>query len=367
MNVKSWIVAPLIVGAALLGACSDGTGTSEAVQKQDPLVMRLVEMGFPRDQIVDAGDHFVVEGDIRFDKKALAAASRTSRPAGVRGQRVLSTISSTRRTVRVNLSAVANENASWASATRAAMSNWNAVPGADITLVEASPADVTVAFDNDANFSSACTAAQGAFPLSGAPGTVVRINRLYTPSYSSAQQVWIMTHELGHNLGLGHTNSGDGSLITGTPSSDAASVMNSGAAYPGCPPSAPAWSSLSSNDEKALRVLYPLPVPGALSAGNSGGQVLLSWSAVSGASYYEYQRYEYTQNGPSGAASAASGWEPVYATSVNTQFDYTGVSYCHYDEATYAIDSWFSWQVRAVFPNGKRSDWSGTDSKAASC
>lgn len=362
-----WRFAPVLVSVALLGACSDGTGPARTSGGQDPLVARLVEMGFRPDQIVDRGDYFVVEGDIRFEKKDLRAAPRgggAAHPGGPSRQRVVSQIASNRRTIHVDLSAVDAENASWASATRAAMANWSAVTGADILLVEGGTADVTVGFvSGGAN----CEAAHGAFPLGGAPGGSVVINREYAATYSYAQQVWIMTHELGHNIGLGHTNTSDGSQITGTPPSDGASVMNSGAAYPGCPPSAPDWSALSYYDEAAVRSLYPLPSVTGVTATNSGGEVIVSWSAVSGASYYEYQHVEITHHSRNGSSSSGSGWTPVNGTSVDTYSTYTGVSSCNYVESDYVFEMYFNWEVRAVFPNGKRSVATVIESRDAAC
>jgi len=350
-----WMFAPALVGAALLGACSDGTGPARVAKDQDPLVERLVEMGFPRDQIADAGSYFVVEGDIRFDKKALAAAPRTGPRGGPARQRVVSTISGTRRIIRVNLSAVQAENVSWANATRAALTNWSSVNGADITLVEGSPADMTISFDDDSNFQSSCTVAEGSFPIAGAPGTIIRINRLYAASYSAGQQTWIMTHELGHNLGLAHTNSSNGTLIAGTPSSDAGSVMNSGAAFPGCPPAAPTWSAFSSGDQLAARTLYPLPVP-SLTVSYVSGQPVLTWPSIAGATYVVERVYisygqdefgSFTGYGHAGRiTSVTSPW-------TDTSWSYTGNYTCHWDQGSgWWLETAYGYNLEAHFPNG---------------
>ncbi|HET7234400.1 MAG TPA: M57 family metalloprotease [Longimicrobium sp.] len=354
--MRSWIVAPLLAATVLAG-CSDGTGPAAARDGQDPLVEQLVEMGFRRDQIRDAGDHFVVEGDIRFDKKALAAApSPMARPGGPRGQRVVSTFGGTRRTIRVNLAAVQAENASWATATRSALTNWSSINGVDITLVEGTPADITVSFANNADFTWPCTVAQGSWPISGNPGTIVRINRLYAGSYAAAQQVWIMSHEFGHNLGLAHTNSSDGTHISGTPTSDAGSVMNSGGSS--CPPAAPNWSAFSAGDQAAVFALYPMPGPSVSATQGLSGNTVLSWSGITGALYYQVRRnemyrewnsfeewsYEYPSTGA---------WVDVYATSYDTDASWTGTSSCHWDYGQKTEASRNAWyEVHAVYASG---------------
>ena len=75
-------------------------------------------------------------------------------------------------------------------------------------------------------------------------------------------------------IGLAHTDQTFGTIITGTPATDAASVMNSGSTYGGCPPAAPSWSAFSYYDQLAARTLYPLRAP-APSVTNSGGTPLI--------------------------------------------------------------------------------------------
>src|SRR5256885_8808869 len=62
------VVLGIAIGAALIG-CSDSTGT----RSPDPLVQRIIDMGFRPDMIRDRGDYFVIEGDIVIWKKDLQA------------------------------------------------------------------------------------------------------------------------------------------------------------------------------------------------------------------------------------------------------------------------------------------------------
>ncbi|MBV9109648.1 MAG: hypothetical protein JO306_09610 [Gemmatimonadetes bacterium] len=319
-------IARLLAGvaaAAMLAGCADHESPSAPRAAGDPLVERLVSMGFKRSEIVDRGDYFMLEGDIRITKAQVRAmpAVPAARRGGPSFQRYTSTVGSTRHTIHVDLSAVDAEDAVWAAATRAAMANWSGVTGADIQYVEGGTADVTITMYSGPGD---CTAATSSFPTSGgAPGPTLVINRSYSGSYSQAQRTWIMTHELGHTFGLMHTDQSNGTLVPGTNTSDAGSVMNSGSTYGGCPPAAPSWSSFSVGDLTAIRYLYP-----GVSVSISGSQyVTLHQSApytantTNGTGPFSYE-WRTRQSGPSTSGTwsswFSSGTSNVTYASINS-------------------------------------------------
>jgi hypothetical protein len=364
-------VAALLL-ASVLAACSDGPTGSPPDGRRDPLVEQVIAMGFAPDQIVDRGDHFVVEGDIRLDKKDLARrVGDTPGPGAPTYQRYVSTVDASHRTIRVNLAAVDAENASWASATRAAMNNWSTAPDADIVFVEGTPADLTVSFVDTL---SDCTAAEGSWPASGTPGATVRISREYAGDYASAQQVWIMTHELGHNIGLAHTDQGGGSLLPGTPGWDGASVMNSGETHGGCPPVAPTWSAFSEYDLMALRALYPLPSVSGLVLSEVGGNVWLSWNAVPGAVSYAVQRVEerneddFYANTVNTTVTEGTWITGITGSPFDTGAAYTGASSCVWSMTwqTSDVSSYF-YRVVAHFPRGASPTYPSVQAGDATC
>jgi hypothetical protein len=364
-----------------IAACDEPATAPTSTPEADPLIEQLVAMGAKRDQIVDRGDHFVVEGDIRLDKTALRAARRAAEPdgraypAGPRHQRYVSTVATNRKIIHVDLSAVAAENTAWANATRAAMNNWNSVANSYISFVESGPADIVVSFVNTLNTQPGeCVVALGAWPSSGAPGATVQISRLYAGAYTNAEQVWIMTHELGHNIGLAHTDQTFGTQLSATPTSDGASVMNSGNAFgSGCPPAAPAWTWFSNHDQVAMQTLYPIPTASGLSVSHPSGMTVVSWDP-SGALYYQVQRVEeravndWISNDFS-TTITEEGWSaPIYGTSFITSSAWTGVSSCWWTYAwAYDDTSTYSYQVVAVFANGTNSNVPAVLSEDAAC
>ncbi|HLM68195.1 MAG TPA: M57 family metalloprotease [Longimicrobium sp.] len=357
-RARAAVRAAALLLAGALAACSDTGAPTAAAPEQDPLVEALVAMGAKRETIVDGGDHFVVEGDIKVYKKDLRPVQPNdgkAHPGQPSYQRYNTVVAQNRRHITVDVSAIDAESASWGAATRAAMNNWSAVSNTYIRYVEGGPADVTVSWVNSL---PNCGVARGSWPANGAPGTTVEINRTFSGSYVYGQQVWIMTHELGHNIGMAHTDQSFGTLVPGTPTSDGGSVMNSGNTYGGCPPAAPSWSGFSSNDQKAARYLYPLPAPSGLTSVNSGGNVLVSWSGLAGAQYYEARRidrrvYSNPYEGWEQVYDYPGGWWSVYGTSFDSGTPYTGVSYCLVRDTGYEQEYTESWyEVRAVFSTG---------------
>jgi hypothetical protein len=82
---------------------------------------------------------------------------------------------------------------------------------------------------------------------SGMIGGGVQINTYYN-FMSFDEKVFAITHELGHTLGLLHTDQVEGSFINGTPVTDPNSVMNS-FVLP--------WAGFTNGDLTAINILYP--------------------------------------------------------------------------------------------------------------
>lgn len=252
----------VLVTAAVLPGC-DGTGP--VVAERSELAQEVVNMGFRPDMIVEHKDYFLVEGDIVIPKADLqkrldeAAAERPGNPA-VRYQWSTNNLVSQSKMnwITVYIDPAVENN--WAAATRQAMQYWNDVGASGVHFVEVySNPMITVSTAEVADN----PIAQASWPsAAGDPGTTITIDASYTNWGVYSQRIFVMAHELGHTIGFRHTNwqgneCGDcnglgANQISGTPQTDAASVMNgaSGGTY---------WSGFSNNDQIAAGVLYPAP------------------------------------------------------------------------------------------------------------
>jgi hypothetical protein len=294
------VLLTLACSALLLSGC-DAPQPAESAAP-DPLVERLAQMGFRRDMIQDQGSHFLVEGDIIFDKGSLRAQSpATTAPLspGSGPRRQWSTTYTVSggirdRQIRVYLSStLRNSHPSWATATREAMTHWNSVPGFNLRFVEvtsSSATDITVS--TYSNTSSYTIASASAPSSSGQPGSTVSINVGFRYGYgvngqpTQSSRVYNMVHEFGHTIGFRHTNwqaRGEttalgANLVNHTPETDPYSVMNGGTANND-------WYGFSNDDLVAARVLYTgyLRADGAIAPDS---RPVVTWQAVPGVSHY---------------------------------------------------------------------------------
>ena len=238
----------------------------------------LESMGFCSADIEDLGDHYLVEGDIRFDKEDMHYYTPTTRQyhcgwlVGYNNQQNI--------TVRIDNSLINQSN--WADAIIAAINAWNSEPDCNIrmTYVTSPIADITFSYASLLRYINGVPVgraiARSTFPRNDMPGPTVQVDT-YWNFLTLGEKTWVMMHELGHNFGLRHTdymNRADDGSNEGTPIDRETGNRIDAIHIPGTPTNnsdnrSLMWSiandrsyptySFSDYDKIALKNMYPNP------------------------------------------------------------------------------------------------------------
>jgi hypothetical protein len=238
-------------------------GSEEATT--DIELQKLLDAGFAPESIQDVGSHFILEGDIIIPKGSLLNAEPPKEKAhGGREKQWTHSIAGLvgyvqQGAVSVRIDPSAEQ---WRNHIVAAVGFWNNVHNTRVNLyiTNGSHVDITITG----------VPAPGGLPAFGAAvlpsnsnaGSVVELNS--TPGFIPDWRIrTTITHEIGHTLGLLHTDSpGSNALrVPGTPASDNLSIMNSGSAPnrndPGLNDPVLLWPGFSSWDYQSIQILYP--------------------------------------------------------------------------------------------------------------
>ena len=230
----------------------------------------LESLGFSAENIEVFEDYYRVEGDIRFEKKDMYLYKPQTRQYHC-GELIydLNVTFHNRFYIKVKIDPTLINQSNWEEVILDAINAWNTEPvcGLYMSYVTSGDADITLSKRYYAPLPNGQVAlGESSFPRSGKPGPTVYINAdiIDSRAYSKGKKTYLVMHELGHNVGLRHTdwmnrnNQGgresDAIHIPGTPTtnSDENSLMWSthiNQSYPS--------KSFSSYDKIALQRIYP--------------------------------------------------------------------------------------------------------------
>jgi len=257
MKRKIWGLVFLI---GLLGvySCQNELETHHNIQQNQlkEHIDFIASLGFDVSDISDQGEYYLVEGDMMLLKDSLFAyGSFTKQYYAGRGHTV-SEDNVKDITIWIDPAVPSTSMRDWKTAVINAAEVWSSVPfcAVNMRIVETENADIKVSMYHG----ESGEIAKAYLPLYPRAGSALFINN-NAGLWPDDVKVWHMVHELGHCLGLLHTNyqfwgidDGDHFLIPGTPEYDGNSVMNKH--FGG-------WTSLTEYDIAAIQWLYPGPPP----------------------------------------------------------------------------------------------------------
>jgi hypothetical protein len=185
--------------------------TTATINKEDPIIVHLLEKGIKIENIKEFKDFYLVENDILVSKgKSLL----TSKPSST-NQAYINTLVYMNKvnsmTVKIDSSIPTSGN--WVQAITNAVNDWNNIPDCRINFVltTSSTADIYVLADLTLSEEKPLA---GQLPwFSGKPGQVLKINvnAQSVLNLSVAQKSRAVAHEFGHIIGFMHS---DG-IVTG--------------------------------------------------------------------------------------------------------------------------------------------------------
>ncbi len=255
--------ALLSIGALILAGCltqedrpleSPSAAENPPASTSEQGFQTLERMGFSRDRIVEAKEGFMVDGDMYFSKAAMAGI-----PAGAlaKTSQKYTGIVSTPAPNTLKL-AIHSSVTDWKAIIYHAVNTWNSVGTRLHIEVVSTGADITVYSDVSTSCPSDMrnlTDDQGAIAdaaVGGRPGASICVNKDTPKVTTDSKRSMVLTHELGHAIGFHHTDLANATQINGTPSTDAASIMNA---------KGNTTFTLSYYDMVALEILYPCDKP----------------------------------------------------------------------------------------------------------
>ena len=204
----------------------------------------------------DFESYIVIEGDIMIPKEKFS--KNQSKQFSWKNDSLVSKENIKNITIYVDNSIPSSGADNWRIAVQEAANLWNSLKyqgtssQIDITYSNSPNSDIIVRSDYGQLQNG--TIAMGSVPFGCNVGSTIILNLDFYNNYNvpHSKKVYNMVHEIGHNIGFGHTNSPNAwylQKIVGTPDTDSNSVMNGGTALN-------SWNDFSIYDEKATLWLY---------------------------------------------------------------------------------------------------------------
>ncbi|GAA3633462.1 M57 family metalloprotease [Flavivirga jejuensis] len=243
-------------------------GKVETTLEDDPVVNKLLEMGYELERIQELDDFYLVQGDLLFSKNIEDYNQKGKNKQSdilerhAHTDNLVSQTNVTSMTVYIDSSVSVPGADNWQIAVTDAIDDLNSISNSKLNFIVSTNSDSDIIVKSDNNALPSNTIAAAGFPTNDQPYNTILINLDFLPNIDISDGIkrYNMVHELGHCIGLRHTNwetndpytTVGANLIPGTPSQDPNSVMNGGTALD-------SWSGFSVYDIVSIEYLYPIP------------------------------------------------------------------------------------------------------------
>ncbi|HVI47063.1 MAG TPA: M57 family metalloprotease [Chitinophaga sp.] len=262
----------LIAGTLTVSCKKENKGTSNEPQKiSDAVLSQIKAKGFGTSNVHPYKDGYLVEGDIYLSTKSLTSATPAGSKIRVAKSEQYSTyelVSGLPRTFTVRVSGLGT---AFVQGTDLAIQRYNAL-NLDLKFrrVTSGTADITIQGFYEGPSGGYITLGYSGFPENGNPYSEVAMNT-HPDAYGSNPNVQyvgsVIQHEIGHCIGMRHTDYMDRSYSCGGDPIDEGDGGVGAVQIPGTPsgPDANSWMlacsnggnrTFNSNDIIALRYLY---------------------------------------------------------------------------------------------------------------
>ncbi|MBK9569839.1 MAG: protease [Chitinophagaceae bacterium] len=260
-QVTRFLMLSLMTGL-MLTSCTKSVKETAQEEISDATLAKIQSHGFGISTVQKTEEGYLVEGDIILTEEFLNSApgGNLLRIAGNEQYRTTNLVTGLPRNITISSSGTVNANVS--AAINAAIARYNA-ENLQITMTRVtSGGNINIRIVNGGGY-----IASAGFPTGGNPYNTVKFNKTYQ-NYSLNFVTTVIAHEVGHCIGMRHTDYMDRSYSCGgSPSNEGASTVGA-ILIPGTPsgPDAASWMlaclsattnrPFNANDKTALNYIY---------------------------------------------------------------------------------------------------------------